>query len=361
MDERATSGARRCDASCCPSRACRDSLATGHETGVEGPVRATTGTLTRRETWDHVLARWGVNRAGHRVDPGLYALGSPGRGSPVFVTANYTLSFDALRVALDGLDCYILVLDTEGINVWCAAGKGAFGTDELVDRVKAAGLASVVDHRTLVLPQLGATGVAAHEVRRRCGFDVEYGPVRADDLPAYLEAGDASPEMRRVRFDVGDRLVLVPVEFAHALLPMIVAAIVLYFAAGWLAAWAAVAAIASGTILFPILLPWLPTPDFTTKGLVLGAATAAPFALARLAGGQGDPVWWKAAWAAVPLLAVSPVTAFLALLFTGSTTFTSKSGVETEIRRYTRTLAGLAAAAVALAVVLVILGPGSGR
>ena len=133
------------------------------------------------------MARLGVRRGDHRVRPGsLRAWAARARSSPVFVTANYTLSFDALRSSLPGIDGYILVLDTHGINVWCAAGKGTFGTDELVRRIEATGLSDVVSHRRLILPQLGAPGVQAHEVRRRTGFRVEYGPVRAADLPAYL-------------------------------------------------------------------------------------------------------------------------------------------------------------------------------
>ena len=73
----------------------------------------TTSTITARNKLDHFLARWRWNRAGHRVEPGLYELGGPGPDSPVFVTANYTLSFDALRSALAGLDAHILVLDTK--------------------------------------------------------------------------------------------------------------------------------------------------------------------------------------------------------------------------------------------------------
>ncbi|MDI7277767.1 MAG: mercury methylation corrinoid protein HgcA, partial [Anaerolineae bacterium] len=180
-----------------------------------------TSTITLADRWDHFLARWGVNRAGHRVEPGLYALGAPTPESPVFVSANYTLSFDALRSSLAGVDGYILVLDTVGVNVWCAAGKGTFGTDELVHRIGATSLDERVRHRRLILPQLGAPGVAAHEVRERTGFRVEYGPVRAADLPAYLKARRATPEMRRVRFGLLDRLVLIPVELVHTIIPML--------------------------------------------------------------------------------------------------------------------------------------------
>lgn len=68
---------------------------------------------------------------GYTIDPGLYALGNPDESSPVLVTANYKLTFDRLRQSLPKLDAWVLVLDTKGINVWCAAGKGTFGTGEV--------------------------------------------------------------------------------------------------------------------------------------------------------------------------------------------------------------------------------------
>ena len=308
-------------------------------------------TITWVNRWDHILARWGVNRSEHRVEPGLYALGEPGPASPVFVTANYTLSFDALRSALAGLDGYILVLDTRGINVWCAAGKGTFGTDELVHRIAAAELQEVVDHRVLILPQLGAPGVAAHEVKKRTGFKVEYGPVRAADLPAYLATGQATPEMRRVRFTLRDRLVLIPVELVHFLLPTLALAVVLLLLGQVLVSASVVAAVLSGAALFPILLPWLPTIDFSAKGFILGGLVALPFALATLLGGA-DATWWRRGLGALGyLLALPPVTAYLALNFTGSTTFTSRSGVRREIFTYVPIMAWTFGIGIALTVV----------
>ncbi|MBN1640318.1 MAG: carbon monoxide dehydrogenase [Anaerolineae bacterium] len=302
-------------------------------------IRQTTSELTWVNRWDHIQARWGVRRSEHRVEPGLYALGDPGPESPVFVTANYTLSFDALRAALSGIDGYILVLDTKGINVWCAAGKGTFGTDELVHRIEVVGLADVVRHRTLILPQLGAPGVSAHEVRRRSGFRVEYGPVRAEDLPAYLETHKATPEMRRVRFALRDRLVLIPVEFVHVLRPMAIAGVLLWLLVGSLAAWGAVAAILAGAVLFPILLPWLPTRAFSSKGFLLGGAVGIAFALLAFYGGRDLALWRRVGWALAYVLALPPITAYLALNFTGSTTYTSKSGVQREMDTYIRPMA----------------------
>jgi CO dehydrogenase/acetyl-CoA synthase gamma subunit (corrinoid Fe-S protein) len=155
-------------------------------------IRDTSSELTFANHWDHFLARVGYQRGDHRVTPGLYRIGRPDETSPVFVSANYSLSFDALRSVLTGIDGYILVLDTRGVNVWCAAGKHTFGTREIARRVKETDLVKVVSHRKLILPQLGAPGVSAHEVRRLCGFTVEYGPVRAADLPEYLKTHQAT-------------------------------------------------------------------------------------------------------------------------------------------------------------------------
>ena len=317
-------------------------------------VRTATSAITLANRWDHFLARWGIRRHEHRVEPGLYAIGNPTEHSPVFVTANYTLSFDALRSALAGIDGYILVLETVGINVWCAAGKGTFCTHELVRRIELTGLGRIVSHRVLILPQLGAPGVAAHEVKSRSGFKVEYGPVRADDLPEYLETRTAAPDMRRVRFALSDRVVLIPVELVHVILPMLVVTAILYLVGGVLWSAGAVAATLAGVVLFPVVLPWLPTRDFSTKGFILGGVVALPFAIARISGSL-DVAWWVLAGRTLPfLLALPPVTAFLALNFTGSTTFTSRSGVRREIFTYVPIMAAMFASAIVLMVVFAV-------
>jgi hypothetical protein len=319
------------------------------------PIHPTTHRLNLADRWDHFLARIGVRRGEHCVEPGLYALGNPTPESPVFVSANYSLSFDALRSSLPGVDGYILVLDTKGINVWCAAGKGTFGTEEIVTRVTATNLKDVVKHRKLILPQLGAPGVAAHEVKQRTGFLVEYGPVRAADLPEYLKTHKATPNMRKVAFTLRDRLTLIPVEVAQGFLPMLAAAIILYFVGGWTSSLAAVVAVLTGNVLFPILLPWIPTHNFSTKGFLLGALTALPFALSVFLR-HPDWTWYRQLGQALEfLLAMPAVTAFIALNFTGSSTFTSRSGVKREMYAYIPAMAWSFGTGILLAVVLIFV------
>ena len=312
--------------------------------------------MTSANFWDHFLARAGINRMLHRVEPGLYALGHPDKKSAVFVTGNYTLSFDALRSALKGLEAYLLVLDTKGINVWCAAGKGTFGTAELVNRIQLTGLKKVVSHRKLVLPQLGATGVSAHQVKEQGGFEVEFGPVRAEDLPEYLTAHLATPLMRQVRFNLGDRLVLAPVEMVGSFLPMVLIALVAYLLGGWFnLAWVLMAWLAA-TLLFFALLPWLPTREFSTKGFILGALMALPFVVFQfLQTGNG---FFFNLMRVLPIgLILTAAVSFITLNLTGSTPITCWTSVRREIFRYVPVMAVMAGSGIIL-LILSLFGLG---
>ncbi len=315
----------------------RDSL----ETPL-GPVARLATELTFADHLGHWQMRWGLGRSRYRVAPGLYAIGRPDATSPVLVTANYKLTVDLLRSAMGEDHVWLLVLDTRGVNVWCAAGKGTFGTEEVIRRVKECRLAERVEHRTLILPQLGAPGVAAHEVRKGCGFSVSYGPVRAADLPAFLAAGlQATPSMRRVTFTTRERLVLTPVEITSMFKVMLWGVLLLlllggvgpevFTPAGMLtrggsAIVAGLAGLLVGTVLVPALLPWLPGRMFAVKGAVAGVPVALAGTL-LFAGRLGSLN------SAALLLALPAVAAWCAMNFTGSTTFTSPSGVEKEMRR----------------------------
>ncbi|MEM0449314.1 MAG: mercury methylation corrinoid protein HgcA [Methanomassiliicoccales archaeon] len=295
-------------------------------------VMRTTSELSSRDRWDHILARLGYKRMQHRVTPGIYELNEPNSTSPVFVTANYTLSFDALRSSLHGISCYILVLDTKGVNVWCAAGKGTFSTEELVRQVKQARLEELVAHRRLILPQLGAPGVSAVEVFKQTGFKVEYGPVRAADLPQYLRLGYATEEMRTVKFPLRDRAVLIPVEIKNYFWLAVLLPIALFLLFGPFPSAVAVTAILGGIVLFPLGLPILPTRDFTSKGLVLGALLSIPFILYPIY--MANNMLQGGIMGLASALVIISSVAYMALNFTGCSTTASRTGVRKEIFRY---------------------------
>jgi len=288
-------------------------------------------------------ARWGISRMQYYVTPGLYAVGAPVSDSPVLVTSNYKLTFDVVRSHLGGLDAWILVLDTNGINVWCAAGKGTFGTDEIIRRVEESRLADIVSHKRLILPQLGAPGVSAHEVKKASGFRVTYGPVRADDIPAFLENGmKADSEMRRVRFPFMDRLAVIPMELVQAMkyggflmLGLLILSlfgvrasnISVNLGEGLVAAMFIAGAVLTGAALVPALLPWTPGRAFAMKGFIAGVVYSVLAVSAVRLLGFYDPFYL---WG-LSLISISGAS-FLAMNFTGASTFTSLSGVLKEMK-----------------------------
>jgi hypothetical protein len=309
-----------------------------------GPVPAVQTKLVSNDRLGTLRVRVGIGRNTYKVSPGLYATGNPGADAPVLVTANYKLSFDHLRKHLPEIDAWILVLDTRGINVWCAAGKGTFGTREVIRQVKQTRLGQVVGHGRIILPQLGAPGVSAQKVKKGCGFEVVWGPVRAEDLPAFLAAGQkAEVRMRRVTFTTVERMVLAPVEISLARKPILRALLAIFilsgigsgifsFRAAWgrslIAATGCGAGIIAGCFLVPLLLPWIPGRAFAVKGTLMGLI----FGLLAVPAWQASPYLMAGSGLALVLLTTT-VSSFMAMNFTGTTPFTSPSGVEKEMRK----------------------------
>jgi len=307
----------------------------GWLTTAAGRVPLVTSDLTIGDRISAWKLRWGMGRMSAIAPPGLYALGTPGPDDPVVVTANYKMSYDLVRKALAGRSLWILVLETFGVNVWCAAGKGTFGTEELVRRIDKTGLTRVVEHRRLVVPILGATGVAAHKVEARTGFQVLYAAIRADDLPEYLDNSMVTTaSMRELSFTFRERLVLVPVELVISLKKLAVVSALLFLLpallgdpmAGTRAIIAFLGAALSGIVITPLLLPWLPGRSFSVKGAVVGLVMVFAWYLST------DTSDISTSATAAAFCAVPAVSAFFALNFTGCTPFTSRSGVKKEMR-----------------------------
>jgi ferredoxin len=138
---------------------------------------------------------------------GLIELGKPDKDSPVFLTGNFRLTVERVKRALRGIDCYLLIANSRGINVWCAAVGGHFTNHGVISSLKISGIEGRVDHRTVILPQLAATGIEAGTIREKTGWKVTWGPVYAKDIPAFIKNKfKKTPEMRQVKFTLSQRL-----------------------------------------------------------------------------------------------------------------------------------------------------------
>ncbi len=302
-------------------------------------IPVVSSTWSRSDRWSAVKVRWGIGRNNSAVKPGLYKIGNPGSQSDVLVTSNYKLTFDTLRKNLGPMSAWILVLDTKGVNVWCAAGKGTFGTDNLVKSITNSSLKDIVKHRTVIVPQLGAVGVAAHKVKEKTGFRVVFGPVRAADIRAFVEAGyKASPEMRKISFPMKERAKLIPVDLLYSKYKLLAVLFALFLFSGldrqgFLFSKMAetslypllslIAAYLSGIVIAPLLLPFIPFRAFALKGAFWGVASS--FFVGLL---FDVPLSEKISMG----LMGTTVASFMTMNFTGSSTFTSLSGVKREMK-----------------------------
>ncbi len=240
-----------------------------------------------------------------KVTPGLYAVGHPDENAPVLVTGNFDLTVRRLVKALDGkVDAWLLVADSAGINVWCAAGGGYFTADKVIAAVKASRLEEVVRHRALILPQLCANGVDGWRIRRELGWGVHWGPVRAEDVPAYLTAGRKKTDaMRHVRFPLKDRLEMVTVTLGFYGL-LILIPVFLFWRHLFVPLAAALIPL---SYFYTVVHVWLPGRD--------GLAKSVPLALIALAGmliysALWDPTTWHGIYnRALGMVALSVFTA----------------------------------------------------
>jgi len=233
------------------------------------------------------------------VEPGLRVFGNPGRSAPVFVTCNFDHTVRLVSAVLRdmGIDCYLLVAPTGGVNVWCASAGGHFGTDEVEAAIRLSGIDDLVDHHRLVLPRLASPGVDPREVRSRTGWRVVFGPIDVADLPRWMDesfprlVADVVEFPARTRIEMGLGAALWPAGLVG-----IPAALV-----GGL--WTGLASVLLGylvSVLFALAYPYLPAkpglPQAVPLAVALGVAGAVGGAVA---GGTFQTVLWAAIGAAM--------------------------------------------------------------
>jgi len=92
------------------------------------------------------------------VDPQLYTFGKPDEMSPVMLTTNYALTYFTVESDIKkfGIDCYLIVADTEGISVESAVAGRYLTAESIAEAVKKSGIAEKVMHKYLILPGMAA-------------------------------------------------------------------------------------------------------------------------------------------------------------------------------------------------------------
>lgn len=146
----------------------------------------------------------GVSRVGLRiaawfalpipVASGVYRVGAPGPDAPVLLTGNYFASVEAVQCALVGRNCYLIVEDTGGWNVWCASDAELFTAEKAVALMRLYDLEGLVLSHRIIIPRLG--GRIRTQLATLTQWEVVTGPIEARDLPSFLDIGELTPAMR---------------------------------------------------------------------------------------------------------------------------------------------------------------------
>ncbi|MHA1343664.1 MAG: HgcAB-like fusion protein, partial [Promethearchaeota archaeon] len=154
--------------------------------------------------------RW----VGFSTEPKLIKVGNPTKESPVLLTCNFILTVKRVLKAIKGLDCYLLVAPSNGINVWCGACGDDFHTDSVLSIIKTSKINDMISHRTLILPQLSAPGIDPILIKKKTGWDVKFGPVYAKDISNYIKNDfTKTRKMREVKFTISKRIEMANLYF----------------------------------------------------------------------------------------------------------------------------------------------------
>ncbi len=205
------------------------------------------------------------------VKSGLYRLGQPNSASPLFLTSNFYMTFKTVVKALRGRDCWLLVEDSEGWNVWCATDAGVFNAEKAVALMRTYDLEATLDHPRIVIPLLG--GRIARRLKELTGWEVIKGPIQARDLPEFIENGFVTtPAMRSLDryYDLAHRLRAG--TFSALLAPLCVIPF-LFVLREYLGLFLAFGVLSS--FVLAILHHWIPGRTGIVKELVLGALLSA--------------------------------------------------------------------------------------
>ena len=142
------------------------------------------------------------------IKSGLYPIGHPTEDSPIIVTTNYFVTFKRVVSSLkkQNITTWLLIVDTEGVNVWCSAAGRHFTAEKVLAQIDNSDLSEVVNHRQLIMPQLSAAGVD-HQILNKAGWTVRFGPVNIEDLGEYMQSDQKKTlEMSQVQFTMKNRV-----------------------------------------------------------------------------------------------------------------------------------------------------------
>jgi acetyl-CoA decarbonylase/synthase complex subunit gamma len=121
------------------------------------------------------------------VEPGLKIFGKPDENSPVMMTTNFALTYYTVASDIEsaGINCYLIVVDTEGIAVDSAVAGRKLTAEKVAEAIKTVKVEEKVKHRKLIIP--GKAARLSGEIEELSGWQVMVGPRDSSDIPKFLQ------------------------------------------------------------------------------------------------------------------------------------------------------------------------------
>jgi len=121
------------------------------------------------------------------VEAGLKIFGQPDENSPVMMTTNFALTYYTVASDVEsaGVNCYLIVVDTEGLAVDSSVAGRKLTAEKIAETIKLVKAEDKVKHRKLIIP--GKAARLSGEIQELSGWEVLVGPRDSSEIPKFLQ------------------------------------------------------------------------------------------------------------------------------------------------------------------------------
>ncbi|MGD2200657.1 MAG: acetyl-CoA decarbonylase/synthase complex subunit gamma [Candidatus Bathyarchaeota archaeon] len=121
------------------------------------------------------------------VEAEVASFGEPDEMSPVLLTTNFALTYYTVASDIESakIDCYLVVVDSEGLSVESAVAGRKITADSITEALAEFKVGDLVKHRHLVIP--GRAARLSGEIQELSGWTVSVGPLDSSGVAKFLE------------------------------------------------------------------------------------------------------------------------------------------------------------------------------
>ncbi len=121
------------------------------------------------------------------VEAGFKTFGEPNEQSPLLFTTNFALTYYTVATDIEsgGIDCYLLVVDTEGTSVESSVAGRKLTADKIAEALKEVKAEEVVKHKKLIIP--GRAARLSGEIEEASGWEVIVGPRDSSGISKFVQ------------------------------------------------------------------------------------------------------------------------------------------------------------------------------